>query len=275
MPRRETYYDVLTEAVNDLADHGYDSAERVAYWLERLRRAAEEMTRSPERLEQMLREALAATYRKLVERGAIFAHHPGVERFTLAKVRPELRAELDRRILAAANLIRLNKEEAVRKTLQRFSGWATSIPIGGTEAVKKRETKENIRKSLAGLPFEERRVLVDQGHKLTASLNDILARDGGAIALVWHSNWRQANYNYREEHKERDGNVYLLRGSWAQEKGFVKPGPAGYYDEVTAVAEEPFCRCTARYVYALRSLPDEMLTKKGREALAEAKERAA
>jgi DNA-directed RNA polymerase specialized sigma24 family protein len=267
MAKPSSFYDVLTEAVSDMAEHGYDSAERVAYWTERLRKAAASTMTNPHKLEEMLRDALRAVYTKLVERGDLTKFHQGVARFTIDKVRPQLRAELDRRILASANLIKLNREETIEKTLRRFNGWATSIPVGGSDAVEKAETKKGVRKALTQLPFEERRVLIDQGHKLTASLGEILAKDGGALAMRWHSHWREKNYNYREDHKERDEHVYLLRGSWAQEAGLVKPGPSGYYDSITSVGEEPFCRCYATWFYNLRDLPREMLTQRGAEQL--------
>jgi hypothetical protein len=272
---KQTYFDVLTAAINDLTEHGFDSAERVAYWSRRIKEAAQATMAPPPVMEQMLRDALAQTYRKLIDQGQIAQFHQGIARFTLEKVRPQLRAELDRRIMASANLIRLNREQAIQKTLQRFQGWSTSIPAGGSDAVDKRETKTDIRKALTQLPFEERRVLIDQGHKLRASLSEILARDGQAIAMTWRSHWRQAGYNYREDHKERDGHTYALRGSWALDKGLMKAGPDGYYEDITSVGEEPFCRCYAAWIYALRGLPDEMLTAKGRDALAEAKRKIA
>jgi hypothetical protein len=89
----------------------------------------------------------------------------------------------------------------------------------------------------------------------------------GGLTCTWNSHWRESGYNARIEHKERDGKVYLLRESWAAERGLVKPGDAGYYDEVTAVGEEVYCRCWVTYLYALRRLPADMLTAKGREEL--------
>lgn len=275
MPTRPSFYDVLTEAVAALAEHGYDSAERLEYWMRRLRDATAETLSPPHVLDEMLRQMLAAAYRRLVERGEIARYHPGVARFTLDRVRPHLRAELDRRILASANLIKLNREEMVEKTLRRFAGWATSIPKGGSDAVARAKIKEEIRKPLARLPFEERRVLIDQNAKLRSALSDIIATDGGAIAGVWHSHWRQVGYNYREEHKERDGLIYAVRGCWALEQGLMKVGPAGYTDEITKPGEEVFCRCWYTWIYALARLPDEMLTRKGREALEAARERRA
>lgn len=262
-----TYMNVLTAAVNDLVENGFDSIARVDHWMLELAQAARTAMVPEYRLQQLLSDSLATMYQKLVDGGQIAKLHPGIGRFTLDKVKPRLRAELDRRIMASAQLIKLNRTSAIEKTMQRFSGWATSIPAGGTDAAKKSEVKADIKKSLVQLPFVERRVIIDQGHKLRASLGDILAKDGGAIAVVWHSHWRQAGYDYRVDHKERDGNVYLLKSSWALDKGYVKPGGAGWYDDVTAVGEEVFCRCFATYLYNLRDLPPDMVTLKGKQAL--------
>lgn len=262
-----TYYDVLTAAINDIAENGYDSIERISFWQKRLKEAAERTMASTAQMEQMLRDALAAIYHRMVEQGKVAQYHQGVARFTIEKIRPQLRAELDRRIVASADLIKLNRQAAMEKTLQRFSGWATSIPAGGSDAAKKGEAKKGIRKAMQSLPFEERRVLIDQSHKLTASISEILAKDGNALAGVWHSHWRQAGYNYREDHKERDQQVYLLEGSWALEQGLIKVGPAGWYKNITSVGEEPFCRCYMTWIYNLHDVPSNMITVKGKAAL--------
>lgn len=271
----KTFDEVLRAAIDDMADNGFDSMERVTRWTEALRLAAERTAKPADEMEQMLRDGLASIYRRLIERGQIVDMHQGIGRFTLRNVEPRLRAELDRRILASANLIRLNRAESIDRTLRRFQGWATSIPAGGGHDPDKREAKADVKKGLSQLPFEERRVLIDQGHKLTSSLSQILATDGGAIAAEWRSHWRQAGYNYREEHKERDKQVYLVRGSWADDGGLVKKAGRPYYDEITAVGEEPFCRCYVRWIYHLRDLPKDMLTVKGQDALKDAKAAAA
>lgn len=267
-----TFYETVTAAVADITARGFDDPERMAYWSNEIRRAAEATMMSREAMEQTLRESFQAIYRKMVERGEILRRHPGLSRFTLEHVAPKLHAELQRRIFASADLIKLNRQQAIAKTLQRFSGWASSVPKGGAEkTTDKRDVKDDIRKSLAQLPFEERRVIIDQGHKFTASLSETLARSSNALAMIWHSHWRQAGYNYRKDHKERDEKIYAIKGNWALEKGLMKPGPAGYYDDVTKVGEEPFCRCFAQWVYALRDLPEDMLTAKGKTGLAEAR----
>jgi hypothetical protein len=271
---RRSFYDVVTEAINDFTEHGYDTQARLDRWMAEIRRAAEAEAIPDDVLDKMLRRTLKGAYERLVTDGGILRYHPGVPKFTLAKVRSKLHAELDRRILASAQLIRLNREEAISATERRFSGWATSIPKGGSRVVDRVDTKTDIRKAMASLPFVQRRVIVDQSHKFTSSLSEILAHDSGAIAGIWHSHWRQANYNYRRDHKERDEKVYAVRGSWAMERGLMNKG-AGYTDEMTKPGEEVFCRCFMQWQYSLSKLPPDMLTAKGREALADVKGKAA
>lgn len=268
------FNEVLAAAVNDMVENGFDSIERVERWSAALRAAAIESATPIDKMEQMLNDGLASIYRSMIDNGAIEKANPSIRRFTIEMLKPKLRAALDRRIMASANLIKLNRAQSIDKTLQRFQGWATSIPPGGTAEPERAATKANVRKSLAQLPFEERRVLIDQGHKLRASLSEIIATDGGAIAMRWHSHWRQPGYNYREDHKERDALVYLLRESWARTAGLVKPGEAGFYEDVTKVGEEIFCRCWATWLYSLRDMPRDMLTTKGAAALDDARARA-
>ena len=271
--RPKTFPEVVAAAIEDIIENGFDSMERIERWTREIRLAAERSLVSSASMEQQLRDALAAVYRKMIDQGGVLRFNPGVERFTLEKVKPALRNELDRRIMASANLIKLNRTEAVEKTLRRFQGWSTSIPAGGVTAEKKRDVRANVRKALTQLPFEERRVLIDQGAKLIAAINDIVATDGGAIAGFWVSHYKQQGYNFRPDHAERDSREnndqpFLVRDSWAHKAGLVKKGKLGYVDDVTAPATEPFCRCYYRYAYNLRDLPTEMLTAKGRAALA-------
>ncbi len=269
---RASFYEVLTRAVRDLTEHGFDSVERLTAWVAELRRAAEATLTPPHVLEAALRQTLGDTYRRLVDRGGLLKYHPGVSRFTLERLAPRLRPKLDQRIMMSAQLIRLNRDDAIEKTLRRFSGWASSIPAGGSKVQDKVDVKSDVRKGLAQLPFVERRVLIDQGHKLVSAINQTVAEGEGALAATWRSHWRQAGYNFREDHKERDGLVYTIRGNWAIERGLMKPGKAGYLDEIDQPAEKPFCRCFVTYLYTLRALPPEMLTVEGVDELARVRE---
>ena len=265
-----TFFETVTEAIRDFEENGFDSAERLQYWVDRIRRAAAESMTPESVLNETLTRTLQGIYKKLIDDGQIIRAHSGVSRFTIDRLKPQLRAELDRRMMASRSLIKLNREQAVERCVQRLAGWASSIPAGGSRAVDVKDTKEHIRKAMTSLPFEERRCIIDQSAKFSASLNEIVAVDGGAIAMRWNIR-HSAGYKNRPDHKEREGKIYLLRSSWAKDKGLVKPGPAGYYDDITKVGEEVSCSCWAQWLYALRDIPEDMLTKKGEEALAEAR----
>lgn len=262
-----TFYETITAAINDMVEHGFDSVERVSRWIRTIRSSANETLVPTAVLEANLTSTFRGIYTRLVEKGQILKWHGGIDLFTYAKVKPKLRAELDRRIVASRDLIKLNREQAVADTTQRFQGWATSIPVGGTDTADRAETKARIRKPLASLPYEERRVATDQGHKFIGNLHTILATDSGALAGRWSSHWRQPGYKYRKDHKERDDHLYVVRDNWALKAGLMKPAGHLYTDDITAPGEEVNCRCSYNYIYGLRSLPPEMLTEKGRAEL--------
>lgn len=276
-PSMKSFDEVLSEAIDDVIEHGFDSSERLEFWQEQLRRAAQAALMPQAEMERLLNEALTAAYRRDIEKGGIIQRHRGVSRFTLDKVRPALRGELSKRIRASASLIKLDREKVINETLQRFSGWTTSVPAGGSKSQNKKEEKENVRKGMAGLKFKERRVLIDQTHKLNAAISNVVAVGGGAIAVIWMSHYHQEGYDFREEHKQRqidsEKQPYLIRGSWAADAGLVKVDGSKWLDSMTQFGEEVFCRCYGKYLYTLSSLPSSMLTAKGKERLEEAKQK--
>lgn len=261
---RTHFIGVVRAAIKDIVDHGFTDIQRVAFWARRIRHAAHESLITPGEMRRLLQERLDAHWQKLIERERLLDNHVGVQRYVLTDAKPKLRAELERRKAAAASLIRLNREEMIDRTVRRFEGWATSVPVVGK--VDGRESAEEVRRGISGLPFIERRVLIDQGHKMTAALNDIVAKEAGAIAARWHSNWRQPGYDYREEHKHRDIDMvfFAIRGNWYMEQGLMKLGGHLYTDQVTAPGTEINCRCWYEYFYNLQDLPEEMITSKGR-----------
>ncbi len=272
-----TFNDVLNAAVADLIANGYDNAERVAEWMIQLRQAAERSMEPLGTVQERLVRALRDTYRAKVEAGGLLRFHPGVSRFTLDRVAPRLRVELDRRIMASADLIKLNRAQTIEVTLQRFSGWATSIPPGGTRKPGVRpEAKDDVKKSLASLSFRERRVAIDQGAKFVNNLSEILAVDGGALAGVWdHTGAHRPGYHPRPEHVARDGKVFVVRGNWAIEQGLMKLAGHQYTDEIERPGELPMCSCQYIWIHSLSRLPPDMITEAGRAKLAEARMAAA
>jgi hypothetical protein len=270
MPRQpESFYETITAAVREFSETGFDSQERLDQWLRRIKEAALRDLVPEAVLEMELKRALGTAYDRYVTKGAIWKHHPDIGAFTRERVIERARPELTRRIMMSANLIKNNRERAITQTLQRFSGWVSSVPIGGSDTVAKNPVKSQIRKSIAQLPFEERRVIIDQTHKLISSVSNIVATTGGAIAVIWHDHGEHdPSYDARKQHLAWSGQVFALKGNWALEQGLMKPGPRGYYEDVEAFGELVFCRCFGEYIYGLRRLPDNMITDKGRRFMA-------
>ena len=256
--------DILKEAVDYVIAHGFDNSPSLASLISRLRHAAE-LTATPEKIvKQRMASYLEQIFDKTTSRRGISKAFTDLPILTIDRIKPELRGELDRRILANAQLIKLNRNEAIDKTLQRFSGWMTSVPKDA-RAIDKKEAIANIKKPLEQLRYEENRRNIDQGHKLIESVNAVIAIQTNAIAATWSSRWRRAGYDYREDHKELDGKTFAIRGNWAIEKGLMKRGK--YTDEIVQPAQLPFCSCSWEYISTLSQLPDDMITKKGRDAL--------
>lgn len=270
---RGRFYRLVSEAVADIEEHGFDSEERLNRWVERLEVAARAAAVPVSEMTARLQERLDRSYRGALAPRRLARVHPGVGGWTVERIKPQLRRELDRRVAASASLIRLDQEASIQRTLQRFSGWVTSVPAGGTRAVSRSEEAEEVRRGIAGLPFVERRVIIDQGHKLVAAIDDIIATDGGAIAVLWHHVRPQPGYAPRPEHVARDGGVYAVRGSWALASGLMKRGPNPYFDEIDQPGSPVFCRCWGQRIYTPRALPADMLTEKGREWLADDEDR--
>lgn len=266
------FSEVLAAAINELSATGYVSPDRVAEWLTLLRNAAERDVGPTWMIDTKIRADMQGLLDRFVDGAKLPQFVPGVGRFTKEMVKPKLYAELDRRILAATDLIKINRQEAVEKTLQRFSGWATSIPPGGDETINKRDTKTMLRKELADYRYHQRLVANDQGHKLIANVSNLIAVEAGAIAATWHSHGTSdKSYDARKDHMKRDGKTYLIRRSWAYDQGLVKP-VNGYTDQVTAPGQEINCRCWYQYILSPRRLPDELLTRKGQEWITKGKE---
>lgn len=262
---KKSFYQVLTEAVKYFAENGFRSEKMLDLWVKRLKQAAYDSLIPEKTLVKELERSMGQAYRRLLTDGKLLERNPGISKFTIEKLKPKMRAELDRRITTATDLIKLNRDEAVSNTLRRFEGWATSIPSGGSLAVDKRKEKAAIRKSLNKLDFQERRVIIDQTHKLIANINDVVAKDNGAIAGIWHSTHR-TGYNNRVTHLERDNKIYVFRDSKAVKDGLVKP-VYGYAEDITMPGEEVFCSCWYQYIYDLSYLPANMLTSKGKNSL--------
>ena len=258
-----TFFEVINSAIADFLKHGFDDVKRLDHWLLQIKMSAQAHLMSEREMQHRMEKALKGAFNRLVTKNGLVSKD--VNKYDITKLSGKLRAELDRRIIASANLIRDDREQSIHMVLRRFEGWATSIPSGGTKIKLKPKEKSAIKKGMSDVGFKQRRVIIDQTHKLIANINEIVAVDNGAIAARWHSHWQQMNYDYRKDHKERDDKIYAVRESWAVKEGYMNP-VNGYTDDITSPGEEVFCRCNYVYLYHLRQVKD-LLTKKGLMAL--------
>jgi hypothetical protein len=267
VPAPVTFDEVLTGAVNFFVENGYTNYESIIYWLKRLEKAARNQLLSTTQLNEKLKYALNAEYIRLVERGLLMKNHPGIQKSTIARLRPQLRQALANRTNAAIALIRLAREEEIANTLRRFSGWASSLPPTPSPLVRQADIRRSIRAGLTQAALRERRLLSDQTRKLSANLHATTASAGGAIAARWISNWKLSNYDFREAHRElarqSESSPYLIRNSWAHTQGLLNTVGAIFTDQLPhQPAQVPYCRCYFEYIYALEDLPPSLVNKK-------------
>ncbi len=220
---------------------GEFTAALLTSWLDDLRNSIDGSLPSEQVLQRRLAQTLGAKARQATSPSRIKKTQPGVGVFTAGQVQPYFRKELDKRIFESANLIKLDRERRVAETLQRFSGWLSSIPEGGTEAAKPRKQIKDIAAPIHSTLAETHRVAQDQGHKLMASISATLALQTDAIAGKWRSHGRlDPSYDARPDHLARDGKIYVIRGSWADDERLIKH-PNGYTDEIEMVGEAVNC----------------------------------
>jgi hypothetical protein len=258
LPKLPSYEKLVRDAVRAYAQSNSGDMDAI---LARLRRAAEAQFKPMEDVGKDVHKYYGALYKRTTAKPA---GPRNVPRYTRSNLSIAAQEEVHKKVISSIALIRLNREEAVAITQRRLAGWLSSIPPDGE--VPKNEIPQ-IAKALKQLPYVERRVIIDQGHKLVSSIEDVVNRESGAIAGIWHSHVHQAGYDFRPTHAARDKKIYLLRGCWADIEGLVKP-IYGYTDEMTMPAEEVNCRCYYQYVFSLKDLPPEMLTQKAKDMLA-------
>lgn len=174
-------------------------------------------------------------------------------------IEDQYRPMLRQRILASVDLIRLNRDQEIERQLKRFVGWATGSVPSQAKRSDKGELSKGLTKSLQQESFERRRVCIDQGHKLLAAVDDVIALEHGAIAKKWRHVIPHAGYQSREEHLKLDGKVFAVRNNEMLKARRMTKAGRPYAEEVDPQpAVEPYCQCFWEAIYDLEDLPDEM-----------------
>ncbi|WP_052766939.1 hypothetical protein [Klebsiella aerogenes] len=98
---------------------------------------------------------------------------------------------------------------------------------------------------------------VEKAKALLNATDYVHATENNAIAAIWRS--RKCL-----EHADRDKNVYAIKGSWALKKKMMTVGPDGFLNDISFPRD---CGCYLTYIYNLRSLPVNMMTKNAHKIL--------
>lgn len=260
---------VIGATVDRVAEKGVKNKTQIEKEMSLLIKNFKSAVNTDKKIEEQTAKILRGVYRRATKSEEVHKNVPWVKKFTIENVEHKLRPELNKRIYASINLIKLNRDESIRKAQQRAAGWLSSVPDGGTSEsnAELKKVIEHIKAPIEKNTFEERRVAIDQGHKLVAAVNDIIADDAGAIGGFWHSNFRRTGYNAREDHKEMDGHFYFFKKSWPVKKGYVLVSKIKFIEDTVRPAQEPYCSCSYYYVNTLSEVPDEYLSDAGRKFL--------
>jgi len=260
--------DILQSAITDIAVNGYNSEITINRWLMRLQNSLKNYSAGLPQARSLIDKSMTNEFNRQFfdfrgnPTSKFLQRNRGIDAFTLQRLRPKAQAKLQERIIQNANLIVLDRDAAIADTLKRFQGW--TVGQVAKQALTKTDVKEQaetILKPISNSPanFVKRLRVIDQNAKMVAAVNDVIANDGGALAMTWHQNWsanpREKGTSEKTNHKQFDGKTFIMRESWAVKEGLLKKGELPFYEDLgTTPGHEVYCGCTASYDYSLTAL---------------------
>lgn len=281
---------ILFEFAEQLTEKGKMNAatgKQLDRLLATYRHISEEEIRSfVANLEPDLRREYKKAYYKYIN-GGYKQHFPGVKAYRLEDMKPAYRKEVQNSVDNSLALIKTQNQEFMRKMQDRFRNWAT-IPT--PEMRGPQATTTYLRLEIMKAPevreemtAHQHFIIEDQTRKLIANMNEITASESGAIAFIWHNRRDKkvtgapGGLNKPTEkhgdHWEREGKLYLVKGSWALKRGLLKKTPDVWYDTDIPDGKPGMpvgCRCYSSWITDIESIPEayrDLLTEKGREYL--------
>jgi hypothetical protein len=284
---------VLFEFAESLAEKGKLSTA-TAKQLDRLMSTYRNITEEELRtlinsLEPDLRREYKKAYYQFVN-GGYKKTHPGIQGYKIADLKPAYRKEVQNSVDNSLALIKTQNAEFMAQMEARFRNWATipSAEMRGDSA-NPDKIKAYLKNEVLKLPEVKKEmtghqhfIIVDQTRKLLSNMDAITAKQGGAIAFIWH-NRRDGRVVGRPggvypeptekhgDHWEREGKLYLISDSWAISRKMLKKTKEVGYDTDLKDGRPGIpigCRCWAEYIYAIELIPEkyrDCITEKGME----------
>lgn len=236
-----------------------------------------------------LRREYKRVYYKFVN-GGYKLTHPTIQGYKITDLKPEYRKAVQNSVDNSLALIKTQNAEFMAQMEARFRNWATipSAEIRGDSANPDR-MKAYLKNEVLKLPevkesitAHQQFIIVDQTRKLLANMDEITAKQGGAIGFIWH-NRRDGRVVGRPggmypeptekhgDHWKREGQLYLIKDSWAVVRKMLKKVDGVLYDTDLDDGKPGIpigCRCWAEYIYAIELIPEkyrDCITEKGME----------
>lgn len=232
-----------------------------------------------QRKDKKINDSLKHGYYDFLDIG--LKNHKGITKATFNSYKKDFRKELENRIANSFSLIRNKDNEIIAGLSSRFLNWVT---INSPDVRGKNTNEDSLLNFLDfgkenGISEDHLKFIIkDQNRKMLASFDSIIAEKNKAIACIWHNRkdkrvvgnpagiYPKSESKSHGNHWEREGNIYILKNGWAYQKGYVK-GKLYESLEDGGVGVSIGCRCYLEYIYNLEDLPQENLTKKGKEVL--------
>lgn len=284
---------ILFEFAESLAEKG-KMTTATAKQLDRLmatyRNVTEEELRSLiNTLEPDLRREYKKNYYTYIN-GGYKKTHPGIQAYRISDLKPAYRKAVQNSVDNSLALIKTQNAEFMAQMQARFRNWATipSAEMRGDSA-NPDKIKAYLKNDVLKLPdvkkdmtAHQHFIVVDQTRKLLANMDEITAKQGGAIGFIWH-NRRDGRVVGRPggmypdatakhgDHWDREGKLYLIKDSWAISRKMLKKVKGIEYDTDLNDGKPGIpigCRCYAEYIYAIELIPEkyrDCITEKGME----------
>lgn len=172
------------------------------------------------------------------------------------------------------------KEQIYIYYKQSFDDFMNSVLSFVSKLQKQRITLKDSKNDIQNLGQDFRTFLrwsrtfnVLKASCFSSALSNEFSINSGAIGAEWHYSPQDEQMDYPNfAHLDYDKKVYIIRGCWADKKGFFNPDVT-YLDEVSSKFLDLGCSCSLVFLYNIRDIPDAMLSGTGRQSLAEARQK--
>ncbi len=156
-------------------------------------------------------------------------------------------------------------ENLVSQFQSMLREFLAEVPVGGSKDKAAKGRIIEIKKELRYLVRWDQLFYTYKARSFPAEIEHIFVLAGNPLAAIWHYSDldEQGEYQKTYDHKQRNGLVYTIRGSWAIDEGLMTVGSAGYLDEINRPGQELGCMCSLRWITSVRQLPGTMIAAKG------------